>query len=262
MSLNKISAVIITYNEASNIARCIDSLQQVADEIIVLDSYSSDATETICREKKVTFLQKEWQGYSKSKNFANSQATFDFILSVDADEVLSQELKAAIREIKKDKMSDGYMVNRRTNYCGKWIKYCGWYPDRKLRLWNRYKGSWQGTIHETVQLQPDSEVGLLQGDLLHYSFNSIADHVITANKFSQIAAEEAHLKGRSVNFLIDVLINPLFTFIRKYFFQLGILDGYYGYVICRISAFANFLKYTKIREIDKSESQAHSDQPY
>ena len=148
-------------------------------------------------------------------------------------------------------MLDGYYLNRLTNYCGKWIKHCGWYPDRKLRLWNRNKGSWQGTIHEIVVMNPSAECAPLNGDILHYSFNSIEDHIITANNFSRIAAEEIYAQGKSVNFIIDILLNPVFTFIRKYFFQLGILDGYYGFVICRISAFANFLKYTKIRELYK-----------
>jgi glycosyltransferase involved in cell wall biosynthesis len=251
MSETKISAVIITYNEDKNIARCIDSLQHVVDEIIVVDSYSSDATEKICREKGVNFIQKPWQGYSQSKNFANSQASNNYVLSIDADEALSEELKNTIRQLKTGNMLDGYYLNRRTNYCGKWIKHCGWYPDRKLRLWNRNMGSWQGTIHEIVVMNPSAKCAPLNGDILHYSFNSIEDHIITANNFSRIAAEETYAQGKSANLISDILINPAFTFIRKYFFQLGILDGYYGFVICKISAFANFLKYTKIRELHK-----------
>ena len=251
MPETKISAVIITFNEDNNIARCIDSLRDVADEIIVVDSHSSDATEKICREKGVIFIQKSWQGYSETKNYANAQASFDYMLSIDADEALSEELKNSIRQLKTGDMLDGYYLNRLTNYCGKWIKHCGWYPDRKLRLWNRNKGSWQGTIHEIVEMNSSAKCAPLNGDILHYSFNSIEDHIITANNFSRIAAEEIYAKGKSVNFIIDILLNPVFTFIRKYFFQLGILDGYYGFVICRISAFANFLKYTKIRELHK-----------
>jgi len=251
MSETKISAVIITFNEDNNIARCIDSLQDVADEIIVVDSNSSDATEKICREKGVNFIQKSWHGYSETKNFANAQASFDYVLSIDADEALSEELKNTIRKLKIGDMLDGYYLNRRTNYCGKWIKHCGWYPDRKLRLWDRNKGSWQGTIHEIVEMKPSARCSPLNGDILHFSFNSIEDHIITANNFSRIAAEEIYAQGKSVSFIIDILLNPVFTFIRKYFIQLGILDGYYGFVICRISAFANFLKYTKIRELYK-----------
>jgi len=253
MSINKISAVIITLNEEQNIGRCINSLQNVADEIIVLDSYSSDTTEKICRDKGVKFIQRSWQDYSDSKNFANSQARFDHILSIDADEALSDELRNSIIKFKAETLLDGYFINRKTNYCGKWINHCGWYPDRKMRLWNRNKGRWDGAIHEKVTLDPIAKTGILSGNLLHYSFNSVYDHIVTANKFSQIAAEEAYKNGISANLLIDVLLNPLFTFIRKYFYQLGFLDGYYGFVICRISAFANFLKYIKIRELHKSE---------
>ncbi len=259
MSKNNISAVIITYNEERNIARCIDSLYGIADEIIVLDSYSSDATEKICREKGIIFLQASWQGYSQTKNLANAKAKFDHILSIDADEALSDQLRNSLLALKSQTLLDAYYMNRKTNYCGKWINYCGWYPDRKLRLWNRQKGHWTGTIHEQVTMNSDAVVGFLQGDILHYSFNSIGDHITTANNFSTIAAESALKNGPKANLFFDIFLNPIFTFIRKYIFQLGFLDGYYGFVICRISAFANFLKYIKIRELQKSENRSDSD---
>ena len=254
----KISAVIITYNEEKNIGRCITSLEGIADEILVLDSFSSDDTEQICRDKGITFIQRAWQGYSESKNYANSQATYDYILSLDADEALSEDLQSSILQMKKDTPLDGYYMNRLTNYCGQWIHHCGWYPDQKLRLWNRGKGSWQGLIHESVSLEAGSNTTILDGDLLHYSFTSIHDHIMTADKFSRIAAEIAFKNGKKANLLTDIIINPLFTFFRKYFLQLGILDGYYGYIICRMSAFANFLKYSKIRELHRRETRPDS----
>jgi glycosyltransferase involved in cell wall biosynthesis len=251
MIRNKISAVIITFNEELNIARCLASVKDVADEIVVLDSFSTDQTEKICREFNVIFLQREWEGYARIKNYAIKQASNNYILQLDADEALSDELVQSIVALKDIEMLDGYYVNRRTNYCGKWIRHCGWYPDRKLRLWNRTMGNFRGNIHEQVILENGAVTTNLQGDLLHYSFNSISDHVRTADKFSEIAAREAHEQGKKINFLLDIIFNPFYTFIRKFFIQLGFLDGYYGFIICRISAFANFLKYTKIRELNK-----------
>jgi len=245
----KISAVVITLNEEKNIARCLESVHAIADEIIVLDAFSTDRTEEIARQYNVRFIQRDWEDFSNSKNYANEQARYDYILSLDADEALSAELVENIRRIKQDEMMDGYFVNRRTNYCGRWIRHCGWYPDRKLRLWNRQKGSWQGAIHEMVVMQNGAQIGHLEGDLLHYAFDSITDHIITANKYSDIAARQAFEKGKKAGLIIDIILNPIATFIRKYFLLLGILDGYEGYIICRISAFANFLKYTKLRAL-------------
>ncbi|MFI5135444.1 MAG: glycosyltransferase family 2 protein, partial [Chitinophagales bacterium] len=140
-----ISAVIITFNEEKKIARCIDSLNGVADELVVVDSFSTDATVEICKAKSVRFIQHAFEGYIQQKNFAVTQATNDFILSLDADECLSEELRLSILAVKNDLKFDGYIMNRRTNFCGQWIHHSGWYPDRKLRLWNRNKGAWGGT---------------------------------------------------------------------------------------------------------------------
>ena len=250
----QISAVIITLNEEKNIDRCLESLKGIADEIVVLDSFSGDNTENICRKHNVNFLQKEWQGYSESKNFANGQARYDYILSVDADEELSPNLRKSILALKSGTPADGYYLNRLTNYCGKWIRHCGWYPDRKLRLWHRSKGGWKGMIHEKVVLTGRVVTGELNGDLFHYSFPTISDHIVTANNFSKIAAREEFNDGKKAGILIHLMLNPFFTFLKKFIFQLGFLDGYYGFIICRISAFANFLKYSQVREMNKNES--------
>jgi len=250
----KISAIIVTYNEEANIERCLASLVPVADEIIVLDSFSTDKTEAICRKYNVHFMHRAWAGYSESKNFVNQQAQYDYLLSIDADEALSPALSEAILSVKDDPEYDGYYVNRKTNYCGQWIKHGGWYPDRKLRLWRRGKGKWVGRIHEKIIMLPDARIGSLSGDLLHYSFNSIAEHIRTANNFSTIAAEDAVKNGHKTVFFIHIILNPVFTFFRKFLLQFGFLDGYHGFVISTISAFANFLKYTKIRELTKNAS--------
>ncbi len=248
-----ISAVIITLNEEQNIGRCFNSLSGVADEIIVLDSFSTDKTEEICRTKGVKFFQKPWLGFSASKNYANNLATMDFVLSVDADEVLSDELKNSIIGHKRNPLFIAYSFSRLTNYCGQWIHYCGWYPDTKVRLFKRGEAIWTGEIHEELTFKVATEVKKLKGDLLHYSFPTIASHINTLNSFSEIAAKDAFQKKRGASLIYHILLNPLFTFFKKYIFQKGFLDGYYGFIICAISGFANFTKYVKLNELWRKE---------
>ncbi len=247
----KLSAVVITYNEEDNIGRCLESLMDTVDEIVVVDSYSSDATPEICKEKGVNFLQHPFEGHIEQKNYALSCATSDYVLSLDADEALSETLMQSIQAAKKNWHADGYWVNRLTNYCGKWIRHCGWYPDRKIRMWDRRKGHWGGVNpHDHVVMAMNSRMHHLRGDLLHYSYPTIRDHISQINSFSDIAAREAFERGRQPNLVLDICLNPLLTFFKKYFLKLGVLDGYEGFVIAISSAYGKFLKYIKLRELE------------
>ena len=250
-----LSVVIITLNEETNIARCIESVRDVADEILVMDSYSTDRTEDICREMGARFLQNKWEGYSGQKNYANSMAQYDHILSIDADEALSDALRIAILHLKENWKYDGYFMNRMTNYCGKWIRHGSWYPDRKLRLFDRTKGTWRGVIHENFELEDNKNIGFIWGDLLHYSFYNIAEHVKQANHFTDITAEQAYLKGKGAG-ILKIFFSPIFKFIRDYFFLGGFLDGYYGFVVAQISANATFLKYVKLKQLYRQRPTA------
>ena len=248
----KISAVIITYNEEKNIGRCLDSVRAVADEIVVVDSYSTDKTEEICRRMNVQFRQHPFEGHIEQKNYAVSCAGYEQVLSLDADEVLSEKSIQSIQAAKQSWQFDGYSFNRLTNYCGKWIRYSGWYPDTKLRMWDKRNGRWGGVNpHDRVMLDEQSRVCHLPGDLYHYSYHSIQDHVDQINSFSEIAARAAYAEGRRANLLLDILMNPLLTFIKKYFLKLGILDGYQGFMIAIHTAYGKFLKYIKLRELEK-----------
>ncbi|MEI6695004.1 MAG: glycosyltransferase family 2 protein [Bacteroidota bacterium] len=245
----KISAVIITFNEERNIERCIRSLQSIADEIIVVDSYSTDRTAEICSSLDVRFFQMKWEGYAATKNYGNSLTAYNYILSVDADEALSETLQKEIIILKNTgNQLDAYKVKRLTNYCGSWIYHCGWYPDSKLRLWNKQKGKWEGNIHEEVIMATDSTLGILKGDLLHYSYYTIQQHLNQANKFTDLTAMEAFQKGKQAG-ILKIIFSPILKFIRDYFIKLGFLDGYPGFLVCRISAFASFMKYAKLREL-------------
>lgn len=244
------SAVIITLNEERNIGRCLESLAGVADDIVVVDSGSTDRTEDICREHGANFFFNPWKGYIEQKNHGNKLARHSYILSLDADEALSDELRASIMAIKDNPEADAFEMNRLTNYCGKWIRHGGWYPDRKLRLFKRELFSWGGErIHEHMVCTEDSpRIEHLSGDLLHYSYYSISEHIAQANHFTNMTAELAVEKGKKAG-MIKILFSPVVKFFRDYFLKAGFLDGYYGYVVCRISAQATFMKYSKIRQL-------------
>lgn len=246
-----ISAVIITFNEERNIGRCLDSLQGVADDIVVVDSYSKDRTKEICEYYGVRFVQHSFAGHIEQKNWAITQAEYPHVLSLDADEALSEELKQEVLAIKNDWRHDGYIFNRFTNYCGKWIRHCGWYPDRKLRLFDSRKGAWGGVNpHDKYILEENTTKKIIDKNLLHYSYHSISDHILQIDKFTDIGSKHAYQNGRHVN-LIAAIISSSWKFFRKYFLELGIMDGYYGYVISRISAHGTFIKYIKIIEMQK-----------
>ncbi|MFO8055476.1 MAG: glycosyltransferase family 2 protein [Bacteroidales bacterium] len=248
----KISAVIITYNEEHNISRCLESLQKVADEVIVVDSYSSDRTEEICRSFELRFIQHAFEGHIEQKNFAMQLAANDFVLSLDADEALSEALRESLLRVKQEqenKHEDAYTMNRLTCYCGKWIRYSGWYPDTKVRLWNKHKGRWGGiNPHDKVVLQQGAGSRHLKGDLLHYSFNTIEEHVNQINAFTSISANALITKNGAVVF-VKMLFSPCIRFLRDYFFKQGFRDGLYGFIICKNTAYSRFLRYAKLYQL-------------
>ena len=252
MKIN-LSAVVMTLNEEKNIGRCLDSLQGVVEETLVVDSYSTDGTKEIALEKGAKVLEHPFEGFVEQRRYAVQKAEYNHVLVLDADEALSTELRKKIAAIKNNWKYDGYYFNRLTNYCGKWIRHCSWYPDKKLRMWDRRKITIQGeNPHDKIFMKQGSSTKWIKKDILHFSFPSIESHVKTANHFSEVAAREALKKNKKIVFVIHVLLNPFYTFLNKYFFRLGFLDGFYGFVICSISAFANFLKYSKAYQLRKS----------
>ena len=243
-----ISIVIITFNEEKNLGRCLDSVKNVADEIIIVDSFSTDNTVAIARQHNAKVVTREFIGYAEQKNFATQQAANNWILSLDADEELTPELQQSIIEIKKSPKYNVYQMPRLTNYCGKWIRHCGWYPDKQTRLYDRTKGQWEEKkVHEYWRLNNGAEPkGTLSGDLLHYSFTSISSHLEKIEKYSELAAIAAVEDGKDAS-LMKIWLSPKWHFFSEYIIKLGFLDGFYGYTICKLSAYASFIKYTKIR---------------
>ena len=242
-----LSVVIITFNEERNIARCLDSLGNVADEVLVVDSFSTDQTEAICRSRGVHFIQHAFAGHIEQKNYALSQATYPHVLSLDADEALSNELRTAIAAAKQHWSVEGYTMNRLTNYCGQWIHHSGWYPDRKLRLFDRTQGCWGGTNpHDKVEMPAEMSIAHLSGDLLHYSYYTVEEHLERARKYADIAAVAMREQGKSGTW-VHVVFSPVLKFLRNYLLKGGFRDGKAGWTICRIAALETYWKYQALR---------------
>jgi glycosyltransferase involved in cell wall biosynthesis len=251
----QISAVIITFNEERNIGRCLSSLNGVCDEIIVVDSLSTDRTKEICLQYPlVKFFEQKFLGYSAQKNYANKLASYDNILSIDADEALSEQLKQSIIDIKAlydNTNSSGriFAVKRLTNYCGSWIKHSGWYPDTKQRIFHK-SFQWVGEIHETLIYPSNVKTQTLKGDLFHYTVYNSSEHIKQIDKFTTLLAKQSLEKGKKANGF-DLWFRPKWKFFRDYIINRGFLDGSAGYQVCKMSAFATFLKYAKIKESNK-----------
>jgi glycosyltransferase involved in cell wall biosynthesis len=245
----KISATIVTLNEERNIARAIASLG-CADEIVVVDSGSSDRTRDIAAGLGACVIEEPWRGYAGQKNFAAARAAHDWILSIDADESVGEALAKEILEVKENgPRFDGYAFPRRAQYLGRWIRYSGWYPDRKVRLYRRERARWVGEyVHESVRVE--GTVGELRGDLLHFTCDSLSQHLSTIERYTTLAAKEVRASGQEVT-IRRLSIDPAWTFVRTYVLQRGFLDGPEGLAIAWMAALYTFLKYAKAREVEQ-----------
>ncbi len=249
--MHQLTVVIITKNEERNIGRALDSVSKIADEIIVVDSYSTDQTKAICEKKGAHFVQTEWQGYSTTKNFANSLAKSNYIFSLDADESVDKDLEKAILAEKSKGFTGTYSVNRLTNYCGKWIYHSGWYPDKKVRIFPKEKTKWVGEfVHEELEFSEIFSTQELPGHLEHYSYYSYIDHRARADKYSMLTAQKMAAKGKSAG-VLKPYISALGRFISMYIIKRGFLDGKMGWKIAIISAQSNIVKYKELRRLSR-----------
>jgi glycosyltransferase involved in cell wall biosynthesis len=252
--MHELSVVIITLNEEKNIATCIESVRQVANEIVVLDSYSTDKTIDIARKEGAVVYQQEFKGYGLQKNAALQHSSFDFVLSLDADEVLNSALVKAILYEKKFPSADAYIMNRCNNYCGKFIRHGSWYPDKKIRLFNKRIGKWSNDlVHEKIEISSEAKIKELKGDILHYSYLTIAEHIAQNNKFSTLSSESLFKKGRRTN-IFKVIVNPVWAFFLSYFMRAGFVDGFYGFVIAVNISHLTFLKHAKLMMLQRSKN--------
>ncbi len=242
-----ISAVIITLNESRNIARCLSSIQGLVEEIIVVDSGSTDDTKWICQQFGVRWVEQLWRGYGSQKNAGNALASHPYILSLDADEAISERLRCSIMQV-KPQLDGVYSMNRRTNYCGTWISHSGWYPDKKIRLFPRDCVGWDHAgVHERLVIPQSLSRTHLAGDLLHFSYDSLEDHRDRQEHYATLQARDMVTNNKPVH-LWHLLIKPIYTFFRVYLLRSGWRDGKAGWQIARISAWATRRRFLIAKE--------------
>lgn len=241
----KISACIISYNEEKKIEDCLKSLDGVVDEIILVDSLSTDRTVEIASKYTSQIHAQKFLGHIEQKNLAISKARHAWILSLDCDEQLSSELRTSILAIKEGLgQDDAYKMARKTYYIYRWLNHC-WYPDMKVRLFNKHHASWGGTNPHDKVIVDSSKIGQLGGDILHYSFDTVSSHIQTLDKFSEIGANEIIKQGKKVS-VFSPFTHGFWIFFRMYFLKKGFLDGFAGLLASVLSFVHVFVKYSKV----------------
>jgi len=246
----QISAVLITFNEEKRLEPALKSVQGLVSEIIVVDSHSTDDTVRIARRYTEHVYERKWTNFADQKNFANAKASHPWVLSLDADERVSPELRSAILAL-ADGEPDcaGFSIPRQVHYLGRWIRHSGWRPDRKVRLFRKDRARWEGDyVHEDLVL--DGRIEKLKGAIHHFTYDSIADHVARINKFSDLGAQKLYA-GKKRCRLIHLLGWPAGRFLKSYVLKLGFLDGFPGLVISVLNGYSIFIRYAKLREIWK-----------
>lgn len=225
-------------------------MKDIADEIVVVDSFSTDATKTICLAYGVCFIQHAFEGYIEQKNFALAQAVNQHVLSLDADEAIDDTLKQNILAEKQNGFPhNNYQMNRSNYFCGRWIRHGSWYPDKKVRLINTQNARWGGiNPHDKILLPPGVTAKWLAGDILHYTYYTLEELVAQTNRFTTIQAQAMFIAGRKAGY-IKLCLSPLVAFITGFFIKGGFLDGYDGFIIARSVAYSTMLKYAKLMHL-------------
>ena len=246
----KISVVVITYNEEKRLGPALKSVEGLADEIVVVDSYSTDETIKLSKGFTDKVFRRRWTNYADQKNYANGKATHPWILSLDADERLSPRLRDEIAALKGDEPeAAAFSMPRLTRYLGRWVRHSGWYPDRKIRLFRRDRARWEGDyVHEKLVVEGD--VRRLRGDLHHFTYRDIRDHLRRINTFSSLGAQKLYAARKKCRWHHLVML-PGLRFFRSYILKAGFRDGYAGFVIAVLHGYAIFVRYAKLREIWK-----------
>lgn len=251
-----LSATIISFNEADRIVACLKSLQGVADEVIVIDNGSTDGTQQIAQSLGATVFQQAWLGYGPQKNFGISKTSHNWVLQIDCDERLDETLRQCIIALKQKGMNGVYEIPYLHNYYGKFVRHGLQSNDKKMRLWNKQDFIWDDKhVHESLQVPDGFTITRLKGFMLHYSYTSLDHHIAKSNRYSTEGAAQLYRKGKK-NYWWKIWISPAFTFINAYFFRLGLLDGWHGFVIAKMEATTTFMKYAKLWELWKNNRQS------
>ncbi len=254
--MSKFSIVIITFNEEKIIEKCVLAAKQVSEDVVIVDSYSKDKTKEICLALNVKVVEQKWLGYSAQKNFAKPYCQNDWILYLDADEVLSEEAIANYKQIVLDNKQTIYKISRLNNYCGKWIKHGRWYPEWRSRLFHKEFAKWNDDlVHEnveTINAAVSFNIVKLQGDVFHFSMQSKAEHLEKIELYARLSSEKLLSKGKKASF-IKRFLSPISRFLVDYFVKLGLLDGKLGFQIAWLSAYETYLKYAKLKALNSTK---------
>ncbi len=244
--MQKVSVFIITLNEEDNIRRCLEGVRW-ADEIVVSDSGSTDRTIDICEEFNAKVYHDRWFGFGRQKNLCMGRTKNRWVLNIDADERVTEELTGEIQRVLEDEERDGYYIPRKNYFLGEWIRHCGWYPDYNLRLFRKDKGGFnERAVHEAVSI--DGKVGHLKAPMEHYTYKDITSYIKRMEKYSTLAAQEMVKEGRRSGYM-DLLLRPAITFIRMFILRMGFLEGYRGLVLSGLYASYTLAKYAKLWEL-------------
>lgn len=244
-----LSATVICRDEAEKLRGCLESVR-FCDEVVVVDSGSTDGTLEIARQLADVVVEREWPGYVAQQNFARTRARGEWVLSVDADERVNEDLAAEIQDtLAQPPAVDGFRITRHVHYLGRWIDHCGWYPEPRVRLFRRERGRWDG-VDPHYDVVVEGPLGELQGEIVHYTYDDLEDHVRTLNRFSSILAREHRERGRRFSWA-SLLFRPPLEFCKKYIVKRGFLDGPQGFYVSVLSAFYVFLKFAKLWEAER-----------
>ncbi|MFH2035860.1 MAG: glycosyltransferase family 2 protein [Candidatus Zixiibacteriota bacterium] len=250
--IDSLSVIVIAKNEEKNITRCLKSVS-FADQLVVVDTGSTDDTMVIAMECGAEVHCLEWTGFGPAKTFALSKATCSWVLSIDADEVVSEELAKEINNLPLEPGVNGYYLSRKTNFLGRWIKHSGWYPNYVPRLFRRDRGKFtEAVVHESIEI--DGETRKLNGDFLHYSYPDITSYTAKMEQYSSLGAQRLHERGHKFSPL-NVIFNPLGRFFKHYIIKVGFLDGFEGLLIAILSSYSVMLKYLKLRELGRKQNR-------
>jgi glycosyltransferase involved in cell wall biosynthesis len=249
--MEKISVAIITLNEEGNIRDCLESVKW-ADEIVVVDNGSTDGTLQVCQEYRARVYQECWKGFSAQKNSAIEKTTNEWVLSLDADERIGPELRREIQKtLQEDPPVDGFWIARKNYFLGRWVRYCGWYPDRNLRLFRKSRGRFtERAVHERVEVQ--GKTANLNHPLVHETYRSLSDFLIRSDRYSTLAAGEMWRQGRKCRW-VDLFFRPPLTFLQMYLLRAGFLEGYWGFLLSVLYSYYTFAKYAKLKELGQRE---------
>ena len=247
--MNKLSALVLTYNEEEHIADCLDSISWI-EQVVVVDSYSDDRTKEICQQfDNLDFYENEFKDFASQRNFGLDKIETDWVFVIDADERVTEALKSEIKEmlqLSPAPKAEGYEIARKNYFLGKWIKYCGWYPDYTLRLF-KSKYRYSGLVHESPQIS--GKIERLQNDFIHYTYKDLESYVAKMNQYTTLDAEKKYNSGKSTG-IYYMLTRPFLEFIKKYLLKKGFLLGSQGLILSILSAYYQFLKAVKLWELN------------